>query len=441
MTTATMPRTPAADFDRRTAVADPHGRHAEKPLDIPLRGWRSILTRVYKNFDQNRIMLVAAGTTFYLLLAMVPALTALISIYGLFNDPASAQQHLAFIQSYLPDGGRQILDEQLGRIAGQAETRLGFALAISVGIALWSANAGMKALLEAMNVAYGETEKRGFVKLTLTSLAFTLGAIVLLLALIGVMLLLPAVLDIIGLGGSTGLWVQLASGAVLALAAITALSALYRWGPSRENASWRWITPGAIVALIVAFIASTLFSWYVSRFGSYNETYGSLGAIIGFMTWLWIMVAFIVTGGELNAEMEHQTARDTTTGPELPLGHRGAEMADSVATGPDDVPDEGSPGLRRAPPKAEARAQSGAAVARGPAADPAGSGDGAAATTGRAVGGTHGGSGGPFGLGGLLLTGGIALAVLASDIAAGRDGGPIRPQRGGGRTPRRPRTP
>lgn len=319
------------------AAMDPRGRNAHTPTDIPAPGWKEILTRVYKEFTKDRVLLVAAGVTFYLLLAMVPAMTAFISVYGLFADPATVQQHIAFINDYVPGGGQEIIGEQLTRLSQQPNSGLGIALAVSLLLALWSANAGMKALFEAMNVAYDEREKRGFVKLTLTSLLFTLGAIVMLLAIIGVVVVMPLVVEMIGLGAMAELIVKIGSAIVLIIAALLALSALYRWGPSRAEARWRWITPGAVIAVVVAMIGSLLFSWYVANFGSYNETYGSLGAIIGFMTWLWIMAAFIITGGEINAEMEHQTRRDTTTGPEQPLGIRGAEMADTVAQGPHDT--------------------------------------------------------------------------------------------------------
>ena len=315
------------------AATHPVGQDASKPTQIPARGWKEILIRLFKQFSKDRVMLVAAGVTFYLLLAMVPAMTAFISLYGLFADPATVQEHIKFMQEYLPSGGQEIIGEQLTRLSQQPNSGLGFALAISVGIALWSTSAGMKALFEAMNVAYDEEEKRGFVKLSAVALAFTLGAILLLLSIIGVTVLMPLVVESIGLGALAELLVKIGSAVVLLLAGLVGLAALYRWGPSRSEAEWRWITPGALVAVVIAMIGSLLFSWYVANFGSYNETYGSLGAIIGFMTWLWIMMIFVITGGELNAEMEHQTREDTTTGPEEPMGSRGAEMADSVADG------------------------------------------------------------------------------------------------------------
>lgn len=316
---------------------DRQGRRATQPLAIPARGWKDILLRVYRSTNENRILLVAAGTTFYLLLAMVPALTALVSTYGLFNDRASVVEQLAFVQPYLPEGGQAILEEQLGRLASQDQARLGFALIASLGIALWSTSSGMKALIEAMNVAYAEREERSFVRLTLISLALTTGGVLMLLLLIAVMVVMPIVLGWLRLPIATGFWVQAGGASMLAITGLAALSALYRWAPSRAQARWRWITPGALAALVAGFLASTLFGWYVANFGRYNETYGSLGAMIGFMTWLWIMVIFVITGAELNAEMEHQTTRDSTTGTELPLGARGATMADRVAAGPDEV--------------------------------------------------------------------------------------------------------
>jgi len=398
------------------AAAHPKGRDAAKPTEIPTPGWKEIVLRVAKQFGKDRVMLVAAGTTFYLLLAMVPALTAFVSLYGLFADPGTVQQHISFIQDFMPSGGQEIIGEQLTRLSQQPNTGLGFALAISVGLALWSTNAGMKALFEAMNVAYDEEEKRGFVKLTLVSLAFTLGTIVLLLAVIGVVVVMPLVVEKLGLGSLTELLVKVGSGIVLLAAGLLGLSALYRWGPSRENAEWKWVTPGACVAIVIAMIGSLAFSWYVSNFGSYNETYGSLGAIIGFMTWLWIMAIFVVTGAELNAEMEHQTAKDTTTGPDRGMGQRGAQMADNVADGPDDTgkdlggstsgqsSDSGQSSNDRKRPERHGREATGSIRRYGR--------EGAGTVS-------HVGTREPMGLtGGLMLLGALALAVAAGN--AGR---------------------
>lgn len=308
------------------------GRQASTPSAIPAQGWKDVLWRVYGEISDDRVMLIAAGVTYYLLLALVPGLTALISIYGLFFDPATIQDHAAALQGFIPGGGMEILNEQMSRIAQQGQTKLGITFAISLAIALWSANAGMKSLFEAMNVAYDEKEKRGFIKLTLTSLAFTLAAIIGIICLVGVVAVMPLILSAVGFGSGVEWLIRIASYAGVLLLASLGAAALFRWGPSRASPKWKWITPGTILSVIVVLVMSVLFSWYVANFGSYNATYGSLGALIGFMTWIWLSVTILIVGGELNAEMEHQTAKDTTTEPARPLGQRGANMADHVAS-------------------------------------------------------------------------------------------------------------
>ncbi|WP_439814874.1 YihY/virulence factor BrkB family protein [Zavarzinia sp. CC-PAN008] len=316
---------------------DALGHQATGPLQFPARGWKEILWRVWQEVGEDRVMLIAAGVTYYLLLAMVPGMTALVSIYGLFLDRATIQEHLGLLQGLVPGGGMEILQEQMTRLASQEQAALGLAFGVSLVLALWSANAGMKALFEAMNVAYEEREKRGFVKVTLVSLGFTLGAIFAVLCLIVVVVVMPRALALVGLAEGTEWLIAGGSYAALLLVASLGTAALYRWGPSRERARWRWVTPGCVLAIGVILVVSLAFSWYVANFGSYNATYGSLGALIGFLTWLWISVNVLIVGAELNAEMEHQTAHDTTTGPVRPMGARGAYMADHVA-GEDDPP-------------------------------------------------------------------------------------------------------
>jgi membrane protein len=273
---------------------------------------------------------VAAGVTFYALLAFVPALTALVSIYGLFADAQSLGQQMNMLQGVVPDEALQIIGEQLTRLAEQGETKLGLASILALAIALWSANSGMKAMFEAMNIAYDEEEKRSYILLTAVTLAFTLATIAATLVLVTLVVILPKVLELIGLG-ATAQWASRGGGfALMAVVLVAGLAALYRWGPSRRAAQWRWITPGAIVAIVVIFIASGLFTWYIASFGAYNATYGSLGAVFGFMTWLWIAAIITIAGAELNSEIEHQTRRDTTEGAPRPMGKRGAVMADTL---------------------------------------------------------------------------------------------------------------
>ncbi|MDY8108781.1 YihY/virulence factor BrkB family protein [Fulvimarina sp. 2208YS6-2-32] len=310
------------------------GHDAEVPAEIPAGGWKDILWRIYAEIGDDRVMLIAAGVTYYLLLAMVPALSAMVSIYGFIADPATIQDQISALSGIVPAGGMEILNDQLNRLAQQDPTTLGLTFAISLLLALWSANAGMKSLFEAMNVAYDETEDRSFIKLTLVSLAFTLAAIVGAVLFIGVMIVVPVLLDFVGLGQAVEWLVRIGSFVAIALLISLGVAALYRWGPSRANARWTWISPGVALTLVLTLVVSMLFSWYAANFGSYNATYGSLGALIGFMTWIWLSTTVLIIGGELNAEMEHQTARDTTTGRSQPLGTRGAVMADRVAGEP-----------------------------------------------------------------------------------------------------------
>ena len=310
--------------------AGPRGRHADSPGDIPSKGWLDILYRSFKEVSNDRLTLVAAGITFYLLLALAPTLAAFVSIYGLFFDPASVQDHLAALAGVLPGGAMDILDTQLDRLASAGTQALGFAFALSLGLALWSANAGMKALFQGMNVAYDEVEERGFVKLTLVTLAFTVSTLAAVIGLIAFNLAFSTFADLTGLSALPDWAVTAITGTIALAGLVFFMAALYRWAPSRETPRWEWTTPGAVFAGLAIILVSVGFSFYVSNFGTYNETYGSLGAVVGFLTWLWLTVCVLLVGGEINSEMEHQTTRDTTTGPEQPMGRRGAVMADNV---------------------------------------------------------------------------------------------------------------
>ncbi|MGQ4272909.1 YihY/virulence factor BrkB family protein [Terrihabitans sp. B22-R8] len=310
---------------------DPKGRSANSPTQIPPRGWKDILFRVYNEINEDRVMAVAAGVTFYGLLAIFPALTAFVSLYGLVADRATLSEHLNMLSGVMPGGGMEIISEQLTRLTSQPEGALGFGFVIGLAVALWSANAGVKAVFDALNVAYGEKEKRGFFALNLLSLTFTAGAIVFVIIGLVAIVVVPVLLNWFGLAGATEGIIALLRWPLMLVIAMIAISLLYRYGPSRERAKWRWVTAGGLVAALLWIAGSLAFSWYVSNFGSYNETYGSLGAAIGFMTWMWLSTVIMLVGAELNAEAEHQTVKDSTSGPARPLGERGATMADEVA--------------------------------------------------------------------------------------------------------------
>ncbi|WP_249143379.1 YihY/virulence factor BrkB family protein [Bradyrhizobium liaoningense] len=324
------------DADRHASPAElateagDRGRHATSPAEIPARGWKDILWRVYGNIGEHRILALAAGMTYYSLLAIFPAIAALVAIYGIFSDPGSIAKHLDDVAGFIPGGAVDVAREQLTRVATKGDKTLGLTFAIGLVISLWSANAAMKSLFDTLNIVYGEQEKRGFVKLNAISLGFTVGGIAFVMVALGGVVVVPVVLKYVGLSNAADLLVRIGRWPALFVALAVALACIYRFGPSRQAPRWTWITWGSAAATILWLAASALFSFYAANFGTFNATYGSLGAVIGFMTWLWISAIVILLGAELNAEMEHQTARDTTTGRPKPLGARGAKMADTV---------------------------------------------------------------------------------------------------------------
>lgn len=311
-------------------AADPRGRGAAGPHQIPARGWMDVLWRTYAEVNDDRVLSVGAGVAYYGLLALFPFLSAFVSVYGLVADPTTVEQHLAMLRGLLPASALDLVGTEMHRLAAQPEGALGFGFLVSLALALWSANAGMKAMFDALNVAYGETEKRGFIRLTAVTLAFTLGAVVFLGVVIAAVVALPVVLDRLGLGAFAEGVIRFARWPMVLLTVAFGIAVLDRYGPSRARARWRWVTPGSALSAVLFVIVSLGFSWYAENFGSYDQTYGSIGAVAVFMVWLWIAAVVVLLGAELNAEVEHQTARDSTTGPELPMGRRGAEMADTV---------------------------------------------------------------------------------------------------------------
>jgi membrane protein len=318
------------DVQQARADESDRGRRATVPWQIPWTGWKDIFWRTYSQIGEDRLLAVAAGVVFYGLLALFPAVTAFVSLYGLFAKASTINEHLALLAGLVPAGGMEIIQEQVNRVAAKGETKLGFALAFGLALALWSANAGMKALIDALNVIYDEKEKRGFIKLNLVSLAFTVGGMLVILIAVGAIVVLPLVLSYVGLGGWTETLLRLLRWPVLICVVIFGLAVLYRFGPSRERPRWEWLSVGSMFAAVAWLASSALLSWYLANFANYDATYGSLGAAIGMMMWMWISSIVILFGAELNSEIEHQTARDSTTGEEQPLGERGAAMADTV---------------------------------------------------------------------------------------------------------------
>jgi membrane protein len=314
----------------RRAKEPGRGRRATAPWQIPWAGWKDILWRVYASINDNRLLAVAAGVVFYSLLAIFPAIAAFVSLYGLVADASTIDSHLSLAAGIFPAGAVDILHEQITRLTAKTDAKLGLGFVTGLAVALWSANAGMKGIIDALNVVYDEKEKRSFVKLNLLSLLFTLVAIFSLIIALAAVVIAPIVFSAVGLSSLPGLAIAALRWPLLLVLAAIALAAIYRYGPSRTEARWQWLSFGSVAAAVAWLIGSVLFSWYISHFGAYNATYGSLGAAVGMMMWMWISAIVILLGGELNAEIEHQTAHDSTVGSEKPLGERGAVMADTI---------------------------------------------------------------------------------------------------------------
>jgi membrane protein len=263
-------------------------------------------------------------------LDIFPAIAALAAVYGLFSDPSTIARHLDQLGGFLPDGAIEVAREQLTRVATKGSQTLGLTFLVGLGVSLWSSNAAMKSLFDTLNIVHDEEEKRSFVKLNAISLSFTVGGVLFVIAALGSIVVVPVILGYVSFSDLGDLLLRAGRRPAMLLVLTFALAIIYRYGPSREAPRWRWITWGSAIAALLWLIVSGGFTWYVADFGNFNATYGSLGAVVGFMTWPWVSAIVILLGAEIDAEMEHQTTRDTTTGSPKPMGMRGARMADTV---------------------------------------------------------------------------------------------------------------
>jgi membrane protein len=305
------------------------GRTAHGPHRIPAPGWKDIAWRTYQEIGRDRIPLVAAGVTFYTLLALFPAMGVFVSLYGIFADLGAVNRQLAEMSTVFPAEVISIMGDQMTRLASRPPASLSVAFVISLLLSVWSANAGMKALFNGLNIAYDEDEKRNFFKLTGLTYLFTFGALVFLVIMTAILVAAPLALEWMGLHALAAIWIPL-RWLALWLIATGAFAVIYRYAPCRARARWRWVSLGALIASLSWLVGSLGFSWYLNNVAQFDATYGSLGAVIAFMSWIWFSAMVVLVGAELNAEVEHQTALDSTTGPAMPMGERGAAMADTV---------------------------------------------------------------------------------------------------------------
>jgi membrane protein len=329
-----LPRaTPAQEplgLQETRATERGRGRSARSPSQIPWRGWKDIALRAWQETQDDRLLALAAGVVFYALVALFPAVAAGVSFYALFADAGTIGKHLSLAAGIVPAEVLDMLRDEIARIGAKSDGKLTFGFLLGIGVALWSANAGMKAIFDALNIIYDEQERRGWVRLNLISLFFTVCAIGAVLLAVGAVVIFPLLLAAFGLSSVDEPIIGYLRWPVLCVLMIVGLAVLFRYGPSRRPAKWRWISVGSIFAASAWLAVSSLFSWYLGNFANYNATYGSLGAVVGLMMWMWLSTIVVLVGAELNSEIEHQTSRDSTVGPEKPLGIRGAVMADTV---------------------------------------------------------------------------------------------------------------
>lgn len=317
------------DLHKTEPQAEDRGRGAETPTQIPKRGWKDILKRTKEDAGRDHVTIVAGGVAFFTLLGIVPGLAAVISIYAWIADPAQVQEQFAAMRGVVPEEAYQLLNDQMKSIASSS-TAAGWGAVLGVLLSIWGGSKAMKALIEGLNIMYDEEERRGFIKLNIYALLLTLAAAVGVIVAVGLIAVLPAVIDKFGLGESAEMVVTALRWPLLLVFFMTALSVLYRFAPSRDEPQWKWVSWGAVGATALWLAGSGLFSLYVTYFDSYNKTYGSLGAVVILLMWFYLSAYAILLGAELNTEMERQTAKDTTKGAPAPMGQRNAHAADTL---------------------------------------------------------------------------------------------------------------
>ncbi len=306
------------------------GRDAEKPSHIPAKGWKDIMFRVKDEMAADHVGLIAAGVAFYTLLALFPAITAMLAIGGLLVEPSQIVDQLRNVTQIMPENVAEIILTQAQEVAGSQKAGLGLAAGLGIVLAIYSSSKGVGSLIEGLNVAYDEDETRGLIRLKLVTLALTITLILGVVGALFMMTVIPLALSFVQLGAAAEIIVTGAGWLIMLALIMLALAVIYRFGPDRDRPEWRWASLGSVIACLSWVLATAGFAFYASNFGSYNESFGSLGGAIVLLMWLWISAYVVLMGAELNAEIEAQTRYDTTVGPDEAMGTRGAEKADNL---------------------------------------------------------------------------------------------------------------
>jgi membrane protein len=308
--------------------AAPPEAHAASPRHIPLRAWGRVLRRVARHVLGDQLLLLSAGIAFFALLSIAPVLVTAVSVYGAVNTPAEALEQLSGVAGMLPPELEPLVADQLTTITAASTEVLTVRGLVGLVFALWTATTAATYLIDALTLAYHETETRSFLRRSGLALTFVLGGALLVGAVLAVAGVVAPALD--GAPGPVRAMAPALTWVVLAALMALVLAVLYRFAPDRTQARWRWISGGAVVATALWLGTSAGLFAYVQSLGSYESTYGSLAGVAISMVWLWISVFLVIVGATVNAEAERQTARDSTVGPEQPVGERGAVVADSV---------------------------------------------------------------------------------------------------------------
>jgi membrane protein len=319
------------------------GISAEKPTQIPWKGWKQILKRSWAENKADNMPIIGGGVAFFGFLAIFPALIALISLYGLVASPETVARQVEDISAQLPSDASRLIGQQLKSIVDNSSSALTFSLVVAILAAIWSASGGISNLMTAVNLAYDEVETRSFIKLKLTSLALTLGSIVFVIVTFGLVAVVPKVFDALPLGVVGTVLAQVVRWLVLLAVFAGSLAVLYRVAPDRDAPRFRWVSLGAVIVTVLWALVSVGFSVYVDRFGSYDKTYGTIAGVIVLMLWLYLTCYLVLLGAEINAEAEHQTAQDTTEGEPRPMGDRDAEVADTLPESPEPTKGDSDP--------------------------------------------------------------------------------------------------